>query len=227
MPTIEMVTIADLSLDLTNYRTVKQPDETHALHAMVAISPDYFWALTDSLLDSGYLPTENIIVLEGWSPAKELLVKEGNRRIAALKLVHGLLSPAGLSMPSGIAKRMGAVDLSWEAANRGVPCTIYPSSDAAIVDRIVTLAHGKGERAGRDSWNAVARARHHRARGGTETALDLLEKYLAHGTNLNTQQAERWSGAYPLTVLEEAIKKLSEPPRLYRRARYVIAAISA
>lgn len=208
MPTVKMLPVADLSLDLANYRTVKQADETHALHAMVTISPDYFWALTESLLDSGYLPTENILVLEDGSP-KALVVKEGNRRIAALKIIYGLLNPAGLSMPANIAPRIENLDAAWKAANRDVPCTIYLLSDAATVDRIVTLAHGKGEKAGRDSWNAVARARHNRARGGAETALDLLEKYLANGTNLNTQQSERWSGAYPLTVLDEAMKKLS------------------
>jgi len=41
----------------------------------------------ESLLDDGYSPTENIIVLDN---TDHLVVKEGNRRIAALKLILGL-----------------------------------------------------------------------------------------------------------------------------------------
>lgn len=37
----------------------------------------------ESLLDDGYLPTENIIVLE--SPDGKMVVREGNRRVASLK----------------------------------------------------------------------------------------------------------------------------------------------
>lgn len=91
-----------------------------------------------------------------------------------------------------------------------MPCAIYDSGEAELVDKIVTLTHGKGEKAGRDKWNAIARARHNRDRNGvSEPALDLLEKYLQVGKNVNAQQRERWGGEYPLTVLEEAIKKLA------------------
>jgi hypothetical protein len=209
MPVTKSIPVVDLSLDLQNFRTVNQPDEEHALHAMVSISPDYFWALADSLLDSGYLPTENILVLENGNNPTTFVVKEGNRRIAALKLIFGNLPAGTLSMPANVAKRIANLDPAWKAANSSVPCAVYPQSEAATVDRIITLAHGKGEKAGRDAWNAVARARHNKARGGSEPGLDLLEKYLQNGTNLSTEQAERWSGAYPLSVLDEAAKKLS------------------
>jgi hypothetical protein len=39
--------------------------------------------------------------------------------------------------------------------------------------------------------------------------LDLLEAYLQVGKNHTPQQAERWSGDYPLSVLEEATQKLA------------------
>jgi hypothetical protein len=42
--------------------------------------------------------------------------------------------------------------------------------------------------------------------------LDLLEKYLQKGTNLTQQQRDRWGGDYPLTVLDDALKKIA--PRL-------------
>ncbi len=211
MPKMEAVPVKTLALDLANFRTVRQTDELAAVEAMISTSPDRFWALTDSLLRDGYLPTENIIVLRAGTNG--LTVKEGNRRIAALKLIHGLLPANKLSVPDEIAQRIGEVTSAWRRANKTAPCTIYDAADAAIVDRIVTLAHGKGEKASRDQWNAVARARHNREENGaSEPALDLLEKYLQHGKNLTPTQAARWAGNYPLSVLAEAMKRLA--PRI-------------
>ena len=210
-PQTKSVPIKDLSLDLGNFRTVKQADENSAIDAMILTSPDRFWALTGSLLDSGYLPTDNIIVLRGG--AQRLIVKEGNRRIAALKLIHKIQPLSSFEVPQDIADRIKGVTAAWRRENVEVPCAIYDAADGAIVDKIVTLAHGKGEKAGRDQWNAVARARHNREINKvTEPALDLLEKYLANGKNLMSSQKARWSGAFPLSVLEEAMKRVA--PRI-------------
>lgn len=202
------VSIQDLHLDLANYRTLPQPDEGHALHAMTTVKPDWFWALTESLIEDGYLPTENVIVLEGDDGS--LIVKEGNRRVAALKLAHGILTSPGLAIPADVAAKIAAVTPDWKASTQAVPCVIYPPADAGTVDRIVALAHGLGEQAGRDHWTPVARARHAReANGESQPALDLLESYLKEGKNLTPNQSELWSAVYPLTVLDEAMGKLA------------------
>lgn len=209
MPQTRPVPVRDLTLDLGNYRTVQQADEKAAVEAMISTSPDRFWALTESLLQDGYLPTESVIVLRNGSPGK-LTVKEGNRRVAALKLIHKLLPLSAFTVPDNIAAQIKAVPSAWRSDNKSVPCTIYEPADAATVDRIVTLAHGKGEKAGRDQWNAVARARHNReANGANEPALDLLEQYLSDGGNVTSHQKARWAGAFPLSVLAEAMKRLA------------------
>ena len=212
MPETRPVPVKDLALDLGNYRTVRQPGETAAVDAMISTSPDRFWALAESLLEDGYLPTESVIVLRDGVGGK-LTVKEGNRRVAALKLIQALLPLSAFTVPDNIAAQIKSVSSSWRTANKAVPCTIYDSADADTVDRIVTLAHGKGEKAGRDQWNAVARARHNReVNGASEPALDLLEKYLQNGKNVTSHQRGRWAGAFPLSVVAEAMKRLA--PRL-------------
>jgi hypothetical protein len=210
MPTTATIAIKELKLDLKNFRTVAQSDEATAIHAMVSIAPDRFWALTDSLLEDGYLPTESIILLKA---GKEYIVKEGNRRVGALKLIFGLITVKDLVIPSEIATKIKAITKDWKTANETVPCAVYNASEEAVVDRIVTLTHGKGEKAGRDNWTSVARARHSRDKNGqSEPGLDLLEKYLKHGKNLTGTQGERWAGDFPLTVLDEALRLLA--PRL-------------
>ncbi|HZS39234.1 MAG TPA: hypothetical protein VFF06_20525 [Polyangia bacterium] len=217
------VSVKQLSLDLRNYRTVPQDDESAAIEATIAGNPEWFWALTESLLDDGYHPTENILVLKSKEGKRErLTVKEGNRRIAALKLIHGYAKHTGLGMPHELAKQINAISKEWKKANQTVPCAIYGPSEKQTVDTIVTLTHGKGERAGRDKWKAVARARHNRdANNASEPALDLLEAYLANGRNVTSDQRAKWAGDYPLSVLEDAMKRLA--PRLSVSSSRVLA----
>lgn len=49
MPITELTPVKKLKLDLSNYRTTKQADERHAVEAIIAIKPDWFWALMESL----------------------------------------------------------------------------------------------------------------------------------------------------------------------------------
>jgi len=108
---------------------------------------------------------------------------------------------------------MNALSKAWKKENSRVPCAVYGSGEATLVDKIVSLTHGKGEKAGRAKWNAVARARHNRDKASaSEPGLDLLEKYLKRGKNITPQESERWGGDYPLTVLDEAIQRVA--PRL-------------
>lgn len=213
MPKNASVDVQDLILDLRNYRTLAQAKEVHAIQAMISVSPDRFWALTESLLDDGYLPTENIIVSKASGHDGSLTVREGNRRVAALKLIHGLVPKGGVIVPAEIAQRIKGVPDDWKTSNRSVPCVVYGPKEAVTVDRIVTLTHGKGEKASREEWKAIARARHNRdANQVSEPGLDLLEKYFKVGRNVSKEQAANWSGTYPISVLDEAIKKLA--PRL-------------
>jgi hypothetical protein len=208
MPTTGQTAVAKLTIDLNNFRTVAQETELAAVKAMISISPSFFWGLMESLLDDGYLPTENIIVLKTDDGTQ--IVKEGNRRVASLKIALGYIAVADLDLPAGIKKRIATLSPEWLAANAVVPCSTYGAVDSALVDKIVTLTHGKGGKSGRATWSAVARARHNRdMNGASEAALDLLEKFFVHATNHTQDQKDRWAGDYNLTVLDEAIKRIS------------------
>lgn len=206
MPESLQIEVKNLSLDLNNFRTVPQKKESDAIKAMISIKPERFFAIIDSIIEDGYLPTENIIVI---NKSKQYIVKEGNRRIAALKLIHGIHKPENFGLPASIIKSINEVSEDWKKENAKVPCSVFSVKETDVADRIVTLAHGKGEKAGRDPWNSIARARHNRdVKGAIESGLDLLEKYLIKGNNINNQQKERWAGNYPITVLDEALRKL-------------------
>ncbi|MBI9036741.1 MAG: hypothetical protein JEY97_01290 [Bacteroidales bacterium] len=205
MPKNKYLSIRKIKLDLKNYRTVPQKSEEDAINAMLAIGPDRFYAVVQSIIEDGYLPTENLIILEDGS----YIVKEGNRRTAALKLIHGIHQIDGFNLPDSLKKQIENIDQSWLKDNEEIPCSIYTIKQKNKVDKIVNLTHAKGEKASRDPWTSVAKARQNRdEKKASEPALDVLEKYLSHGKNITNQQKERWSGDYPLTVLDEALRKI-------------------
>lgn len=157
MPPTNTTHVNNLRLDLKNFRTVPQPDEHSALKSFITIKPEKFWALVNSLLDDGYIPTENIIVWR--NDEGKLIVKEGNRRVGALKLILGKIPQTNLSIPANIVKRISEITTTWKRENGRVPCSIYETADLAKVEKIVSRTHAKAEAAGRDPWNSVARAR--------------------------------------------------------------------
>lgn len=85
---------------------------------MVSVSPDRVWALTESLLNDGYLPTENIIVLKNSS---DRIVKEGNRRIGAPEFVLGEISIPHVQIPAAIEAAIKAITPEWTKKNGSVP----------------------------------------------------------------------------------------------------------
>lgn len=205
MPNNIYLKVKDINLDLKNYRTIPQKTEADAINAMIAIKPDRFYAVVESILDDGYLPTENLIILDD----NGYIVKEGNRRTAALKLIHGIHPIDDFTIPDSLKNRINSLDANWKEENEQVPCSVYKLSEKDRVDKIVNLTHAKGEKASRDPWTSVAKARQNRdEKKAAEPALDLLEKYIQYGKNLTSQQKERWSGDYPLTVLDEALRSI-------------------
>ncbi|MBN1603670.1 MAG: hypothetical protein JW915_18810 [Chitinispirillaceae bacterium] len=204
MPSHKNIEVKSLCLDLDNYRTIHQRNETFAVNSMISISPNRFWGLFESLLKDGYHATENILILDD---GEKLIVKEGNRRVAVLKIILGYIK--NVEIHSSILDKIKLIPDEWKSTNQSVPCIIYKPSQQNDIDRIIALTHAKGERAGRDDWNAVATARFNRdKKEHSEPGLDLLEKWFKSGKNLNQEQVSRWSGDYHLTVLNEALSKL-------------------
>jgi hypothetical protein len=204
MPRLDKIQVEKLKLDLSNYRTIQQKTEVDAISAMIAISPDRFWSLMENIIDDGYYPTENIIVLE---TKKTFVVKEGNRRIASLKVIFRLIK--NIEVPENIKNKLDKLNKDWKNNNGVIPCAIYQENEIDTTMKIVSLIHAKGEKAGRDNWTSVAKARFNRdEKKQKELSLDLLEKYLKNGKNLSSNQMESWSGDYPITVLDELLPKL-------------------
>ncbi len=216
------IPVKSIILDLKNYRILPQTNEEDALKAIININTDRFWALVSSLLEDGYHPTDNLLLLKSGKGGKDLIVKEGNRRVAAIKLILGIVPGDGVNTPKNLQASMAAISDEIKGLLQEVPCLVYDASEADLLDKCITRIHGKGDQAARTKWEAVATARHNRdINSADEPGLDLLERYLKAGKNMQTHQRERWGGDYPLTILNEALQKLA--PRIgLKNAREVV-----
>ncbi len=208
MPQTRSLPVEDLVLDRKNFRIPKQRSELATVKALIGINEPAFWSLVESILNDSFLPIENILV---WHTDDQFVVKEGNRRIAAVKIILGLISANRVGVPESVRKRIDELSAGQQGALEKIPCAVYPKTEEATVNRIVAQIHGKGQKASRIPWNAVARAREGRdERGVVEPALDLLEKYLKKAPKVTDHQRELWCGTYPLSVLDEALKRLAK-----------------
>lgn len=206
MPKFQYINIKNLSLDLNNPRTVPQKGEIESIKLMISISRDRFFAVMDSILTEGYLPTENLLVVHDPENKNKYIVREGNRRAAILKIICGIYDVADFETPPNLVSKIKSLNKSWVKSNQDIQCAVYNDNESEMLNRTISLTHAKGEKAGRDSWNSVAKSRYNRdIKGAKENSLDLLEKYLLKGRNITSDQKERWSGDYPITVLDAAI----------------------
>src|SRR5438105_4492933 len=118
MPETKVLPVKHLKLDLHNFRTMPQKSETAAIRAMISVNPDWFWALAESLVADGYLVTENILVLKKDKAGKEMIVKEGNRRVAILKLVLGFVRHKEIGVPVHFKEQMSGLTQEWKKLNQ-------------------------------------------------------------------------------------------------------------
>lgn len=210
MPSLKNISVKDLNLDLHNYRTLPQVNEVNAIKAMIKIREKKFIGILTNILDKGFLLNENLHVE---TRNGDYIVREGNRRLACLKLIHQIHDPSKFNIPSEIVEKINGLTKGWLKKNIKVPCLIYKNSELDLIEKTINLIHAKGEVASRDPWTSVARARRNRDQYSmNEPALDFLESFLENDVTVNNTVKEEWSGDFPLSVLDEAIKKIA--PRI-------------
>lgn len=202
---LKKLKIDELTLDLNNFRTQSQKNEKDAIDTMISTSPDNYWSLFNSILENGYFGIENIIVIRN---NEKYIVKEGNRRVSVLKLIYGLVPDFNLE--HFYLEKIKNLSQEWLSINNSLPCIVYESNELDKVNEQISLIHGKAEKASRDTWKAIAKARFSRnINKKEELGLDLFDKYLNNNFEISDAQKKKWSGVFPITILDEVLPKIS------------------
>jgi hypothetical protein len=153
--------IASLMLDAQNPRHGVVQSQNEAIQAIITEQEGKLVTLARDIAEHGLSPLDRMLVIKA---GRNYTVVEGNRRIAAVKLLHNPDLAEGTPLERAIK------DIAAKASSRPdqIDCAIAPSRDAAR--HWMVLRHtGEQDGAGVVPWNAPASHRFF-ARPGSQVA---------------------------------------------------------
>ena len=133
-------------------------------------------------------------------------MREGNRRVSALKLLCGFREFSGKKIPEELARLAQKVTSEWKKKNKKINCLVFDESpdDVKLLEQEIDNRHLSNQ-AGRVPWPTVHKAREEKRRYGTKNlALELLEKFFSYHEGLD----EEWSPSFNLSVLVDFMSHL-------------------
>jgi len=213
------IPVTDLQLDPANYRTGKQSDQRQAISALIEEQKIKLVHLAEDIIANGLSPIESIMVVPVPGEKHRYTVIEGNRRIAAIKLLfqpdlaegttwHNAFKRLHKQMPGQVPKK--------------IICRIGQSKEETFL--WIERRHDTGLKgAGLEPWSTIALYRAHAAQGKSTPAIDVLEFVLAHG-QLDSDVEERVrSQDFPITNLERLLRSayVGKQLELDRGERYL------
>ena len=182
MSTTEDILVADLQLDLYNPRQLSDNcrDQTEALHSITRRQGNKIRRIAQDILDEGMNPSVLPIVVPTEDDTDQYVVLDGNRRLAALKLLENpsLLPDDTANSMRNAFENMSATYL--EDPIEIITCSVF--DDRAYATHWVELAHiGEAGGAGTVRWGSDEKSKYSQDILGlppsqSKQALDLLER---------------------------------------------------
>lgn len=172
------IQVTALLLDLKNPRMEVQSGHRDAIRALFTEDPKSMLNLAEDIVNNGLNPLENIGVSPGMDD--RYIVREGNRRVAAVCALHSPDLVKGV-IGESLEKRLRelAKKLQEKGIADAVECEVLPADQW---DHWITLRHtGPNEGRGLVPWGPVEKARYlHRAGAGKKPIeLQFLDWYAA------------------------------------------------
>lgn len=169
---IEPISLANLLIDLQNPRYDLRSSQREALTTIAHDQGPKLVNLAEDIVDKGLNPSEAIMV----TPYDEssYVVLEGNRRIAALKLISSISLLESVGLPQRLTKRLRTLhSRSKDELPTEINCVVLAREDA---NYWIQLKHtGENEGVGVVPWDGQAK---HRFRGNSPAlqAMDLVNQ---------------------------------------------------
>lgn len=192
--------VDDLLLDSENPRIGTAESQRDALQRIIDDQGEKLYELADDIVSEGLSPIDRLLVLRESDSSKSYIALEGNRRVAALKILSNPNLLTGLDLKPALKKRFEILASQFDKRS------IEPV-DAFVVDsrqqgnRWIYLRH-TGENQGRGvvGWSGVAAARFR----GEDPALQALEFVRKYG-ELTDSQKNLLGQYFPITTLDRVL----------------------
>lgn len=199
MPARELK-VEDLLLDLENPRINRADSQRGALQKIVDDQGVKLIALAQSIIEDGLNPMDRLLVIKSHKDRGKFIVVEGNRRLAAIKILYNSAVLTDLEMRPPMRKRLQALAKEFSVDDiQPIDCFEVPERPVAAM-WIQQRHTGENEGRGIVNWNGVATARF---RGG-DPALQAMDLVLRHG-HLSDDEKRKIESRFPITTLDRLL----------------------
>ncbi|CAA2154548.1 hypothetical protein MBRA_00222 [Methylobacterium brachiatum] len=168
--------IGDLDLDLKNPRIDIVESEPEAINAIVLLDFNHFCNMMESIRDHGLDPGDSFYVIaEGGE--ENYTVVDGNRRLAALKMLRNPEISKRLEISAGQARRITNVSKTFDKKkHEHLDCVLFDSREQA--NSWILRRHGRGlDGEGRIPWGTLEIERF-KQDGSVLDVIDFVERNL-------------------------------------------------
>ena len=165
------LTIDDLLLDPENPRIGRVDTQAAALEAIVRLDPKHFKTMMGSITEHGLDPGDSLYIIQEAKEGDGYTVVDGNRRLAALKVLHEPAVLQSTELGDTIVKQLTKAAEDFDAASADlVSCVLFDTR--ADADEWILRRHGRGmEGEGRIAWGTLEIQRFQKDR----TVLDVID----------------------------------------------------
>ena len=174
MAKIELISLDNLLIDTDNPRLEGSlQDQRAAICAMAVNQGPKLAVLAKDIVENGLNPSDSLIVTRLEESSSYFVVLEGNRRIAALKILEdpGLISGA---VEDTLVSRFRKLSTQYKGSVREMQCVIV--SERADATHWIELRHtGENDGAGIVRWGGKETARFRQRSGQKEPHLQVLD----------------------------------------------------
>jgi hypothetical protein len=195
MPAIELK-IEQLVLDNDNPRITHADGQQQALQKVVRDQKTKLVRLAESIVEHGLSPIEKFMVLEVNPKPKRYIALEGNRRVAALRLLTNPAAMTGLDMPNGMQRPLERLADIFDKS-KVEPIEGYEVGSREEGRYWIELRHnGEDEGRGVVGWKPIVAARFRKK----EPAIQAFDTVMEHG-GFDEEEAENIRSGFSLTTL--------------------------
>jgi histone H3/H4 len=168
----------DLCLALDNPRFTDSQDENEELQKIVNEQKQKIVVLAEDIIDHGLNPLDTVAVYPSEIREGKYIVAEGNRRIAAIKILNDPKLIA--SYDQSVYNKISQLKLKYKPINEVDTWVFNNSSDPALLHWIEIRHMGEQKGKGVSKWNSIQKERFDKKIRGESRLLDFwadLEKY--------------------------------------------------
>jgi hypothetical protein len=200
MPPITL-RVEHLVLDNDNPRITHSDSQHQALQKVVKDQKTKLVRLAESIVEHGLSPIERLMVMQVSDSPKRYIALEGNRRVAALRLLTNPAAMTGIDMPDGVQRPIERLAAIFDKS-KVEPIDCFEVGSRQEGRYWIELRHnGEDEGRGVVAWKPIVAARFR----DKEPAIQALDMVLEHG-GFSEDEAEAIREGFNLTTFRRLIE---------------------